>query len=183
MALSSGKVSSEKASPGKSALETSEGAPPFPVIVRLNHESLDDIESIEIESNQIPWNRKLLQGEFANPHSRYYGVRFGGRLVGFLLLQCCLDEAHILAFGVRRESRQRGAGRALLTEVMTQIHEEGIQQVYLEVRRGNGIARRLYETVGFVEVNQRPRYYYDNGEDAILMNLSLSAFIASKREI
>ena len=36
---------------------------------------------------------------------------------------------------------------------------------------GNGAAIRLYERLGFRVMGRRPKYYADNGEDALLMGL------------
>jgi ribosomal-protein-alanine N-acetyltransferase len=45
--------------------------------------------------------------------------------------------------------------------------------VELEVRRSNLAAQALYHRFQFRQVGMRARYYEDNGEDAILMTLSL----------
>jgi ribosomal-protein-alanine N-acetyltransferase len=39
----------------------------------------------------------------------------------------------------------------------------------LEVRLSNDAARQLYARFGFRPVGIRPRYYSDNGEDALIM--------------
>jgi ribosomal-protein-alanine N-acetyltransferase len=46
--------------------------------------------------------------------------------------------------------------------------------VSLEVRLSNHAAQALYRKFGFREVGTRPRYYADNGEDALLMDRALS---------
>ena len=45
----------------------------------------------------------------------------------------------------------------------------GIHIVHLEVREGNGTARRLYERLGFKEDGLRRDYYTDPTENAVLM--------------
>ena len=45
----------------------------------------------------------------------------------------------------------------------------GIHMVHLEVREGNGNARRLYERLGFKEDGLRKDYYTDPTENAVLM--------------
>jgi hypothetical protein len=45
----------------------------------------------------------------------------------------------------------------------------GATLVTLEVRLSNAAARRLYQGFGFRPVGVRPRYYSDNGEDALIM--------------
>lgn len=43
--------------------------------------------------------------------------------------------------------------------------------VTLEVRERNLVAQQLYAKYDFAVVGQRPHYYKDTGEDAILMTL------------
>jgi ribosomal-protein-alanine N-acetyltransferase len=43
------------------------------------------------------------------------------------------------------------------------------REATLEVRLSNLPARKLYEKYGFRPVGIRPRYYSDNGEDALIM--------------
>jgi ribosomal-protein-alanine N-acetyltransferase len=43
----------------------------------------------------------------------------------------------------------------------------------LEVRRSNEAALALYRALGYRQVGVRPRYYAEEGEDAILMTLDL----------
>jgi ribosomal-protein-alanine N-acetyltransferase len=43
------------------------------------------------------------------------------------------------------------------------------REATLEVRLSNVAARRLYEKYGFRPVGLRPRYYGDDGEDALIM--------------
>ncbi len=49
---------------------------------------------------------------------------------------------------------------------------KGIRQATLEVRESNLIARKLYQRFGFQVVGDRPRYYKDNDEDALIMTAS-----------
>jgi ribosomal-protein-alanine N-acetyltransferase len=63
--------------------------------------------------------------------------------------------------------------RALLAEVEARAAAEGAAMATLEVRRSNEPARALYRTLGYQEVGVRPRYYAEDGEDAILMDKDL----------
>jgi len=45
--------------------------------------------------------------------------------------------------------------------------------VVLEVRPSNTEARTLYESFGFRVVGRRRGYYYDTGEDALVMEADL----------
>jgi [ribosomal protein S18]-alanine N-acetyltransferase len=152
------------------------------VICRLSRSSVGDIAAIQAESDSPAWSAKLFSDEFSHQFSRIFGARTQGKLIGFLLLHTVMDEAHIVKFGVSSAYRGRGIGRELLREVLLQLHQGGVRWVTLEVRKSNIIAQRLYESLGFVQTSIRSRYYSDNLEDALLMNLSMVDFMALESE-
>ena len=45
----------------------------------------------------------------------------------------------------------------------------GARRMTLEVRASNEAAQGLYRSFGFEVVGRRPRYYSDDGEDALIM--------------
>lgn len=147
------------------------------VVCRLSEGSAAAIASIEVESNAPPWSEELFRREFQNACSRTYGARAGGELVGFLVCHVVHDEAHIMNFGLRRSERGQGYGRELLSAVLRDLFESTVHWVTLEVRRGNIVARGLYDSLGFLEVGMRERYYTDNQEDALVLKLNLQQFI------
>jgi ribosomal-protein-alanine N-acetyltransferase len=53
--------------------------------------------------------------------------------------------------------------------VMRLARDVGASVATLEVRISNEAARSLYQRFGFRPVGLRPRYYSDNGEDALIM--------------
>ncbi|MEA2611822.1 MAG: [ribosomal protein S18]-alanine N-acetyltransferase, partial [Chloroflexota bacterium] len=59
----------------------------------------------------------------------------------------------------------------------------GAHEATLEVRLSNLPARRLYEKFGFRPVGLRPRYYSDNGEDALIMTTEALADASMRARI
>ena len=82
------------------------------------------------------------------------------------------DEVHLLNVAVHPERRGLGHGRALVAGVVGEAEAARARVVYLEVRAGNVIARRLYRQLGFKDLGVR-RGYYGPGQDAIVMELRL----------
>jgi ribosomal-protein-alanine N-acetyltransferase len=74
---------------------------------------------------------------------------------------------HVMNVAVDPDRRRRGIATALIAALLDRIG--GDVQVTLEVRRSNGGAIALYERFGFRSAGVRPRYYADNGEDAVIM--------------
>jgi ribosomal-protein-alanine N-acetyltransferase len=50
--------------------------------------------------------------------------------------------------------------------------DEGARSSFLEVRESNISAQELYRKFGYEASGRRTRYYKDNDEDAVLMNLA-----------
>jgi ribosomal-protein-alanine N-acetyltransferase len=137
-------------------------------------EDIPAVAAIEGRSFPIPWSEEALYGELSAGHAARYLVLEEGRgesarIVAYGGYWKVLDEAHITNLAVDPEERGRGLGRHLVRSLMGHAAGEGIRRATLEVRVGNVAARRLYESLGFVAVALRKRYYADNGEDAVIM--------------
>jgi ribosomal-protein-alanine N-acetyltransferase len=99
-----------------------------------------------------------------------------------------VDEAHITTFGVHPDWRRQGIGRQLLLNLVELARTIGARRMTLEVRASNDGAQALYRAYGFEEVGRRPRYYTDDGEDALVMSTPalddprMEAIVAGERE-
>lgn len=91
---------------------------------------------------------------------------------GYAAFRHIFDEAELLRLAVRPIHRRRGLGRKLLEAGLDELSRRHITRCFLEVRRHNTPARRLYEALGFLPVGERPGYYSD-GSDAVVYRLDL----------
>jgi ribosomal-protein-alanine N-acetyltransferase len=80
-----------------------------------------------------------------------------------------VGEAHVTTFAVLPSWRRQGIGGYLMVAMMDLVADLGASVATLEVRVSNDAARALYSRFGFRPVGVRPRYYSDNGEDALIM--------------
>ncbi|WP_374469094.1 GNAT family N-acetyltransferase [Phenylobacterium sp.] len=89
--------------------------------------------------------------EMASPTVRYFGLRRGGGLAGFVILQK-LDQPTVLLRRIAVESPGGGAGTRLLRRTMDWVFEHtGAAALELDVALGNPRARHVYEREGFAE--------------------------------
>ena len=89
------------------------------------------------------------------------------RIVGYVICARYDEAFHVMNIAVDPDHR-RGVSQALCsTSVIDRAGEDA--DYTLEVRVSNAGAIALYERYGFHGVGTRPRYYADNGEDAIIM--------------
>lgn len=112
-----------------------------------------------------------LAAELARPHvaGRVLRPGPGEPVAGFVWYWVLADGAEIMHIAVAETQARRGFGRALMRDAMASAQRHGADQMRLEVRASNTAAIALYTGLGFDRVGLRPRYYSDNGEDAVLM--------------
>ncbi|MEX2143843.1 MAG: ribosomal protein S18-alanine N-acetyltransferase [Anaerolineales bacterium] len=124
-----------------------------------------------------PWTLKSYEFELErNPDSEQWVIESGNgagetQVAGYCVCWLLGEELHIANIAVAPRFRRKGLAKRLLGFVLHRAAEKGLQSATLEVRAGNKAAQALYAGFGFVEVARRPRYYSDNHEDALLMQL------------
>jgi [ribosomal protein S18]-alanine N-acetyltransferase len=147
------------------------------VIRAMRLEDIPSVLEIDRMSFPTPWPESAYRYELcSNPLSRLWvaevDLGFGeSRLVGMIVLWLIEDEAHIATLAVHPEYRRERIGARLLAFALQDALQHGAREAMLEVRKSNQVAQTLYRKFGFEIITQRARYYKDNNEDALLMNL------------
>jgi ribosomal-protein-alanine N-acetyltransferase len=90
-------------------------------------------------------------------------------IIGYGGVWLTVDDAHITTIAVDPQQRGFGVGELLLNGLIDAAYELQAKMLTLEVRVSNASAQRLYLKYGFQPAGTRPRYYTDNGEDALIM--------------
>ena len=145
--------------------------PPVKVVIAaMRLEDLDEVQRIEQASFTTPWPENAYRSELmTNRLASYLVARIGGRIVAYGGMWLMVDEAHITTFAIHPAWRRQRIGERLLLAFLDLARDRHAREATLEVRLSNLAARRLYEKYGFRPVGIRPRYYSDNGEDALIM--------------
>jgi ribosomal-protein-alanine acetyltransferase len=90
----------------------------------------------------------------------------GFRIAGFLVSRSIVPgEREILNVAVDPAQRRRGIARTLIAAELAR--SQGVW--FLEVRESNDAASALYRSMGFEKAGNRPAYYDDPAEAAIVM--------------
>ena len=144
----------------------------------MRREDLPAVLDIERRSFAQPWSRAFFEKELATPFARLVVTVEEAvprpQVIGYTCRWRVTDEVHLLNVAVHPERRGLGHGRALVAGVVGEAEAARARVVYLEVRAGNVIARRLYRQLGFKDLGVR-RGYYGPGQDAIVMELRLGS--------
>ena len=147
-------------------------------------EDLPAVHAIEQSSFTAPWPPHAYRSELeSNRLASYLVARIDGEIVAYGGMWLMVDEAHITTFAVHPAWRRQRIGERLLLAFLDLASQRGANEATLEVRLSNLPARRLYEKFGFRPVGLRPRYYSDNGEDALIMTTDPLADTATRERI
>jgi ribosomal-protein-alanine N-acetyltransferase len=138
-------------------------------------EDLDEVVALHQASVPIPWSAEAFELEIDLPWAHIDLLREprGGAVLALVGFWKVADEVQLLNIATRPDQRRRGLGSRLMRHVINSAAAEGCHRVTLEVRRSNLGAIGLYECFGFREIGNRPRYYPDTGEDALVLALEL----------
>jgi len=129
--------------------------------------SLPSVVSIERRSFPSPWSLAMFVLELSKPSGICLAATEGEELLGYLVCSRYDRVWHLMNVAVAPERRRRGIASRLVGRLIAETG--GALPLTLEVRVSNRDAIAMYEKLGFRSAGVRPRYYQDNGEDALIM--------------
>jgi len=135
-------------------------------------EDLPRLMAIEKACQQTPWPVQVF--------NRCLDVKYPGwilqskkkqEIVGFLLVSLAAGDCHILNINIHPNFQRQGLGRRLMSKALQWAKDKAVMFVYLEVRRSNIGALRLYRSLDFTEIGERKNYYISpaGNEDALVL--------------
>ena len=135
------------------------------------------VQAIDQLVSLCPWSEKLYCDCISVGYECWV-VFEEQEILGFGVLSCAANEAHILNLGITPAKHRLGLGQKMLQHLLDRAKICGADEVYLEVRQSNLIAQALYKKFNFVEIGIRKGYYPPAGpnnetEDALTLALPL----------
>lgn len=135
-------------------------------ILRCNVADVGEILNIERKFIECPWSEADLTAALSDERYAFYKAVSGGKTVGYMGIERCLDEGNICNVAVEPEYRRSGVATALIEDVEHWAKNSGIKKLFLEVNEHNTGAIKLYDKCGFTELFRRKNYY---GKDAAIV--------------
>ena len=137
----------------------------------------DASDMYQLEVKLFPhdaWSQDIIDAELVHPDSYYLVLRDGQsqRLVGYGGLRASTvvgGQGDIQTMAVDTGYQGRGLGSKLLDALLAEAWHRHVDDVFLEVRADNEVAKALYDRAGFREIDRRPGYYQPGSIDAIVM--------------
>jgi ribosomal-protein-alanine N-acetyltransferase len=136
-------------------------------IRKLSFSDLPALIAIERRAFTSPWSLGMFVLELSKPSGINLAAVRGGEIAGYVICAKYAEAFHVMTLATAPEHRRQGIAGALLDAVIMRAGEDA--NYTLEVRVSNAGAIALYGRHGFRGVGTRPRYYADNGEDAMIM--------------
>ena len=154
--------------------------------MRVRNMAEQDLPAVEAISAASPeaaqWGLSGYRMLLAEPtRGRVLVAEEEGAVVGFLCFRILGAEGEVLNLAVLPSFRRRGAGSLMLEQAVGEISERGANRVFLEVRKSNAPAIRLYGQHGFSPAGSRPGYYQDPRDDAVVLARDLRAASGAAR--
>jgi [ribosomal protein S18]-alanine N-acetyltransferase len=146
--------------------------PPEIEVFRLRRRHLNDVIAIEADVFARPWSTAFFLQELSKPNRSYFVAEYEGEVIGFGgLMFTSENAAHALNVAVTPAFHRRQVGTRLLCVLMMDAIARGVDTIYLEFRVGNVAGYTIYPKFGFEIVDTRKGYYFESGEDGIVMAL------------
>ena len=137
----------------------------------MDLEDISDVAAIERDAYRFPWSEGIFRDCLTTGYiCRVLENDIG--IVGYGIMSVGVGECHILNLCICTDMRGQGLGGRLLQHMLMLAQRHKGRIAFLEVRRSNEVAFKLYHRMGFNEIGIRENYYPDsNGarEDAIVL--------------
>ena len=135
----------------------------------IKAEDVERVAEMEKESYSEPWSRNAFNDAVNGDFHKIYCLRKDGGIIGYIGFTPVQIEAEVTNVTIDKKLRGNGYGSLLLENALQKMKEEGVVNVYLEVRVSNEAAIGLYKKHGFELLGIRRNFYRFPDEDAYVM--------------
>lgn len=138
------------------------------ILRKWEKKDLQNIAKLHQDNFIDCWNYNMLQESFNNGNYLTVLAEDNGKIIGTLTYFVTDTEADLISIVVDSNYRNRGVATYLMQNFNTVYQNFKVQKIFLEVRKQNLFAQKLYLKFGYKKIAERKKYYFD-GEDAVIM--------------
>jgi len=135
----------------------------------MNEADIASVYEIEKMVFSKPWSEKSFLDSLLDDKNIYLVVKEGNEIVAYCGLWSVMDEGYITNVAVKPNYQGKGIGKLMLMKLLELGKKKGLVAFTLEVRVGNHVAIKLYNSLGFVDAGVRKNFYEDPVEDGLIM--------------
>lgn len=136
---------------------------------------IEHVYAIESSVHITPWSKSIIRDCVAVGYDcRVLEILNTDQtvIIGYVISRHHNKIYHILNFCIAKTMQSKGIGKQFLTTLLGSLeNNKNVDYAILEVRHSNTTALRLYEKMGFKQVEVKKDYYKDthSKEDAIVL--------------
>jgi len=147
--------------------------------IKIRKASSSDLEAVyQIECEQFPnpWKKKYFSEELLHDIANFYVAEDKSvqQVIGYVIFWIVEEMLELHKIAVSASYTGRGIGKRLFRFMLEKAVEQGVEELFLEVRKSNIGAIKLYESFAFKQIDIRKDYYNEPTEDALIFKLILS---------
>jgi ribosomal-protein-alanine N-acetyltransferase len=147
------------------------------VIRRVQATDAVGIYAVERVCFSDPYSSAFLSDLIETQQDRFFVATNHGETIGYAVASTSGEQGHVVSVAVDPRYRRRQIGTALLSAVTEALLKEGVKQIHLEVRKGNGGAISFYQRMGY-QISSEVGHYYADGEGAWVLRRSTGSSVS-----
>lgn len=138
-------------------------------IKEANISDLEKIFNLQTDYEHLLISKDILKADLNNNSAIYFvAVDDTDNILGAIGGTILVDHIDISIVITKKEFKRNGIASSLLLKLIEYSKNKNIENIFLEVRKSNLSAIKLYEKFGFKQISTRKNYYSDNNEDALI---------------
>ena len=148
-------------------------------ILDFDENYIEDILRIQAECDLSVWSKNDYLGELERADSIFKIAQSAdGKIAGFALARLLIGEnrqndpaitfnsSEILNIAVRKNLQSKKIGQMIFNEILRELRQRNVLEIWLEVRKSNAKAISFYQKNGFEMRFERKNYYTNPTENA-----------------
>lgn len=143
-------------------------------IEKANINHLEELYNLELDYPHLLLSKESLKADLEDINSIYVvATNSENKIVGVAGLNILVDHADITIVLTKKEKQNLGIATLLLKDIIEKCKKIALDSIFLEVRKSNIPAIKLYEKLGFKKISERKNYYIQSSEDALIYILKI----------
>lgn len=135
--------------------------------------NITDIANLEKMCFSMPWSEKSISDSLNLENTLFIVAYHQDKVVGYIGAYKNYEDVDITNIAVNPECRRKKIATQMLIYLLGILDKKTSENVFLEVRKSNLAAIKLYENNGFEMIGTRKNFYEKPLEDALLYKYSL----------
>ena len=141
-------------------------------ISKFDISQIDDIVSMHQVEFVDYWGKEELLNSIAKSDTLFLVAEENNKILGSVFFIIGVDTADLISVVVASAERNKKIATKLLIEAERLLKKSGVNKILLEVRKSNIPAIKLYQSLGYIKIHERKKYY-SNFEDAYILQKEL----------